>query len=47
MATTLRQDVVSEAINFGRQCHFKIWLDFHKFKKFPCLIMLMSQCQKN
>jgi hypothetical protein len=31
-----------------RQCHFKIWLDCHKFKKFPCLIMPMStKCQKN
>jgi hypothetical protein len=26
----------------------KIWLDCHKFKKFPCLIMPMStKCQKN
>jgi hypothetical protein len=40
--------VLSRAINFGRQCHFKIWLDCHKFKKFPCLIMPMStKCQKN
>jgi hypothetical protein len=40
--------VLSRAINFGRQCHFKIWLDCHKFKTFPCLIMLMStKCQKN
>jgi hypothetical protein len=31
--------VLSRAINFGRQCHFKIWLDCHKFKKIPCLIM--------
>jgi hypothetical protein len=39
--------VLSRAINFGRQCHFKIWLDCHKFKKFPCLIMLTStKCQK-
>jgi hypothetical protein len=31
-----------------RQCHFKIWLDCHKFQKFPCLIMPMStKCQKN
>jgi hypothetical protein len=38
---------LSRAINFGRQCHFKIWLDCHKFKKFPCLIMRMStKCQK-
>jgi hypothetical protein len=30
-----------------RQCHFKIWLDCHKFKNFPCLIMPMStKCQK-
>jgi hypothetical protein len=40
--------ILSRAINFGRQCHFKIWLDCHKFKKFPCLIMRMStKCQKN
>jgi hypothetical protein len=40
--------VLSRAIHFGRQCHFKIWLDCHKFKIFPCLIMLMStNCQKN
>jgi hypothetical protein len=40
--------VLSRAINFGRHCHFKIWLDCHKFKKFPCLIMPMStKCQKN
>jgi hypothetical protein len=33
--------------NFGRQCHCKIWLDCHKFKKFSCLIMRMStKCQK-
>jgi hypothetical protein len=39
--------VLSRAINFGRQCHFKIWLDCHKFKKFPCLIKRMStKCQK-
>jgi hypothetical protein len=39
--------VLPRAINFGRQCHFKIWLDCHKFKKFPCLIMPMStKCQK-
>jgi hypothetical protein len=36
-------NVLSRAINFGRQCHFKIWLDYHKFKKIPCLIMLMSK----
>jgi hypothetical protein len=24
--------VLSRAINFGRQCHFKIWLDCHKLK---------------
>jgi hypothetical protein len=34
--------VLSRAINFGRQCHFKIWLDCHKFKKFPCQIMPTS-----
>jgi hypothetical protein len=35
-------------MNFGRQYHFKIWLDYHKLKKFPCLIMPMStKCQKN
>jgi hypothetical protein len=43
-----RYIVLSRAINFGRQCHFKIWLDCHKFKNFPCLIMSMStKCQKN
>jgi hypothetical protein len=27
--------------------HFKIWLDCHKFKKIPCLIMPTStSCQK-
>jgi hypothetical protein len=25
--------VQSRAIHFGRQCHFKIWLDCHKLKK--------------
>jgi hypothetical protein len=40
--------VLSRPIKFGCQCHFKIWLDCHKFKKFPCLIMPMStKCQKN
>jgi hypothetical protein len=40
-------NVLSRAINFGRQCHFKIWLDCHKFKKFPCLIISTStKCQK-
>jgi hypothetical protein len=40
--------VLSRAINFGRQCHFKIWLDCHRFKKFRSLIMPMStKCQKN
>jgi hypothetical protein len=40
--------VLSRAINFGRQCHFKIWLDCHKLNNFPCLIMPMStKCQKN
>jgi hypothetical protein len=45
---TWSRAVLSRAINFGRQCHFKIWLDCHKFKKIPCLIMPMStKCQKN
>jgi hypothetical protein len=40
--------VLSRAKNSGRQCHFKIWLDCHKLKKCPCLIMPMStKCQKN
>jgi hypothetical protein len=26
-------NVPSRAINFGRQCHFEIWLDCHKLKK--------------
>jgi hypothetical protein len=40
--------VRSRAINFGRQCHFKIWLNCHKFKKCPCLIMPIStRCQKH
>jgi hypothetical protein len=39
--------VLSPAKNSGRQCHFKIWLDCHKFKIFPCLIMPTStKCQK-
>jgi hypothetical protein len=39
--------VQSPAINFVRQCHFKIWLDCHKFKKNPRLIILTSiKCQK-
>jgi hypothetical protein len=43
----LRGLVLSRAKNFGRQCHFKIWLDCHKLKKCPCLIMSMStKCQK-
>jgi hypothetical protein len=29
----IRMYLLSRAINFGRQCHFKIWLDCHKFKK--------------
>jgi hypothetical protein len=34
--------------NSGRQCHFKVWLDCHKLKKCPCLIMPMStKCQGN
>jgi hypothetical protein len=40
--------LLSRAINFGRQCHFKIWLDCHKFKNFPSLIMsMLTKCQKN
>jgi hypothetical protein len=40
--------VLSRAINLDRQCHFKILLNCHKFKKIPCLIMRMStKCQKN
>jgi hypothetical protein len=40
--------VLSRAKNSGRQCHFKIWLECHKLKKNPCLIMTMStKCQKN
>jgi hypothetical protein len=39
--------VLPRAINFGRQCHFQVWLDSHKFKKCPCLIMATStKCQK-
>jgi hypothetical protein len=39
--------LLSRAKNSGRQCHFKIWLDCHKFKKNPCLIMPIStKCQK-
>jgi predicted glycosyltransferase len=39
--------VLSRAINFGRQGHFKILLDCHNFKKLPCLIMPTStKCQK-
>jgi hypothetical protein len=40
--------VLSGAINFGSQGHFKIWLDCHNFKKFPCLIMAnkSTKCQK-
>jgi hypothetical protein len=39
--------VLSRAKNCGRQYHFKIWLDCHKFKKIPCLIMPTStKCQK-
>jgi hypothetical protein len=39
--------VLSRAKNSGRQCHFKIWLDCHKLKKNPYLIMRMStKCQK-
>jgi hypothetical protein len=39
--------ILSRAINFGRQCHFKIWLDCHKLKNFPCLIIPTPiKCQK-
>jgi hypothetical protein len=39
--------LLSRAKNSGRQCHFKIWLNCHKFKKCPCLIMPIStKCQK-
>jgi hypothetical protein len=42
-----QHNVLSRAINFGRQCHFKIWLDCHNFKKFLFLIMPTStKCQK-
>jgi hypothetical protein len=40
--------LLSRANNSGPQCHFKIWLDCHKLKIFPCLITPMStKCQKN
>jgi hypothetical protein len=35
--------LLSRARNSDRQCHFKIWLDCHKLKKCPCLIMPMQQ----
>jgi hypothetical protein len=39
--------ILSRAMNFGRQCHFKIWLDCHKLKNFPWLIIPTStKCQK-
>jgi hypothetical protein len=39
--------VASEQKNSGRKCHFKIWLDCHKLKNFPCLIRPTStKCQK-
>jgi hypothetical protein len=39
--------LLSRAKNSGSQCHFKIWLDCHKLKNVPCLIMPMSpKCQK-
>jgi hypothetical protein len=39
---------VASKKNSGRQCHFKVWLDCHKLKKNPCLIMPMStKCQEN
>jgi hypothetical protein len=39
--------LLSRAINFGRQCHFKMWLDCHKFKKFPCLMTLNDLDDQN
>jgi hypothetical protein len=30
-------NIQSRAIHFDRQCHFNIWLDCHKFKKFSLL----------
>jgi hypothetical protein len=40
--------LLSRAKNSGRQCHFKVWLDGHTFKKNPCVIMPMStKCQEN
>jgi hypothetical protein len=27
--------LLSRAKNSGRQCHFKVWLDGHTFKKIP------------
>jgi hypothetical protein len=44
---SIRFPLLSRAKNSARQCHFKIWLDCHKLKKFPCLITPMStKCQK-
>jgi hypothetical protein len=41
------KNVQSRAINFDRQRHFKIWLDCHKLKMFPFLIMPVStKCKK-
>jgi hypothetical protein len=28
-------NVLSRVKNFGRQCHFQVWLDCHKLKIFP------------
>jgi hypothetical protein len=40
--------LLPRAKNSGRQGHFKVWLDCHKLKKNPCLIMPMStKCQGN
>jgi hypothetical protein len=51
----IERNVLLRAKNSNRQCHFKIWLDCHKLKKFPCLIRyvhvnkmskkLINQCQ--
>jgi hypothetical protein len=48
VCTITYSELQKRAINFGPQCHFKIWLDCHKLKNIPCLIMPMStKCQKN
>jgi hypothetical protein len=38
--------VLSRAINFGRQCHFKIWLDCHNLKNFPACLRACQQSAK-